>query len=61
MDGKSSKNSKSHRTAAMLFAFSGIIFIILSSISHILFLPIGIALFIIGIGFWQQSKKLSNS
>jgi len=56
MGGKSSENSKSYKTAALLFAISGIIFIILSGVSGIYFLPIGIALIIISILFWQRSK-----
>jgi len=56
MGEKSSENSKSYETAALLFAISGIIFIILSGVSGIYFLPIGIALIIISILFWQRSK-----
>ena len=42
----------------MFFAISGLIFIILSGVGRILFLPIGIALIIISILFWQRSKYL---
>ena len=63
MNSKTSKNSKSYRTAAILFSISGFIFIILSAVSGKVgvFLPIGIALVIISVGFWQYSKKLTNS
>jgi len=56
-----SKNSKSYKTAATLFLISGLIFIILSVITGKIgiYLPIGIALIIISIGFWQQSRKLT--
>jgi len=63
VNSKTSKNSKSYRTAAILFSISGFIFIILSAVSGKVgvFLPIGIALVIISIAFWQYSKKLTNS
>jgi len=63
VNSKTSKNSKSYRTAAILFSISGFIFIILSAVSGKVgvFLPIGIALVIISFGFWQQSKKLMDS
>ena len=59
---ESSKSYKSYRTSAILFMISGFIFIILSVFSGKIgvFLPIGIALVIISIGFWQRSKKLTN-
>ena len=60
MSSKSSENSKSYKSTAMLFALSGIIFIILSIVSGIYFLPIGIALFIISILSWQRSKYLEK-
>ena len=62
MDNKSSKNLKSYKTAATLFAISGLLFIIVSVVSGKVgvFLPIGIALGILSIGFWQRSKKLTN-
>ena len=53
-------NSKSFKTAAMLFAISGLIFIILT-VSAIYFLPIGIALIIISISFWQRSRYLEKN
>jgi len=55
-----SKNYKSYRNSAILFMISGIVFIILS-ISKIYFLPIGIALVIIGIGIWQQSRNVKKN
>ena len=63
VNSKTSKNSKSYRTAAILFSISGFIFIILSAVSGKVgvFLPIGIALVIISFGFWQQNKKLMDS
>jgi len=62
MNNKLSKNSKSYKTAAILFSISGSIFIILSVVSGKIgvFLPVGIALVIISIVFWQSSKKLTN-
>ena len=50
------KNRKSYRTSALLFMISGIIFIILAIIK-IYFLPIGIALFIVGVVIWQRSRN----
>jgi membrane-bound ClpP family serine protease len=54
VNSKPSKNSKSYKNAAILFSISGFIFIILSVVSGKIgvFLPIGIALVIISIGFW---------
>jgi membrane-bound ClpP family serine protease len=62
MNNKLSKNSKSYKTAAILFSISGSIFIILSVVRGKIgvFLPVGIALVIISIVFWQSSKKLTN-
>ena len=62
MSSKPSKNSKSYKTAATLFSISGLIFIIVGVVSGKVgvFLPIGIALGILSIGFWQRSKKLTN-
>jgi len=61
MSSGSSKNSKSYRTAAILFAISGLLFIIVTAVSSdIVFLPVGIALIIISIVFWQHSRKLTN-
>jgi len=57
-----SKNPKSYRTAAILFSISGVLFIIVTAISgRIAFLPVGIALVIISIVFWQQGKKLTDA
>ncbi len=62
MNNKPPKNSKSYKTAAILFSISGSIFIILSVVIDKIgvFLPVGIALVIISIVFWQNSKKLTN-
>jgi hypothetical protein len=57
-----SKNPKSYRTAAILFSISGVLFIIVTAISgRIAFLPVGIALVIISIVFWQQGRKLTDA
>ena len=56
-----SKNSKSYKTAAILFSISGLLFIIATIIGgYIVFLLVGIVLIIISIVFWQQSKNLTN-
>jgi hypothetical protein len=56
-----SKNLKAYKTAAILFSISGLLFIIVTVVSsNIVFLPIGIALVIISIVFWQHGKKLTN-
>jgi len=61
MSSESSKNLKSYKTAAILFSISGLLFIIVTVVSsNIVFLPVGIALVIISIVFWQQGKKLTN-
>jgi membrane-bound ClpP family serine protease len=58
-----SKNYKSYRTSAILFLISGIVFICLSIIPDriAIFLPIGIALLIIGMGIWQKSRKIKEN
>jgi len=63
MSSEPSKNLKSYKTGATLFSISGIIFIIISAVSGKIgiFLPIGIALIILSIVFWQYGKKLVNS
>ena len=61
MSSESSKNIKSYKTAAILFSISGLLFIIVTAVSkNIVFLPVGIALIIISIVFWQHGKKLTN-
>ena len=61
MSSESSKNLKSYKIAAILFSISGLLFIIVTAVSsNIVFLPIGIALVIISIVFWQQGKKFTN-
>jgi hypothetical protein len=62
MSDNPSKNPKSYRTAAILFSISGVLFMIVTAISgRIAFLPIGIALVIISVAFWQQGRKLTNA
>ena len=62
MSSESSKNLKSYKIAAILFSISGLLFIIVAAISSkVVFLPVGIALVIISIVFWQQGKKLTNA
>ena len=55
------KNAKRWRTAAIFYSIGGIIFIIVGAIGGRIgvFLPIGIALVILSIAFWQRSKKPS--
>jgi len=61
MSSEPSKNLKAYKTAATLFSISGLLFIIVTAVSSkIFFLPVGIALIIISIVFWQQGKKLTN-
>jgi uncharacterized membrane protein len=52
--------AKRFRTAAIFYSFGGIIFIIIGAVGDRIgvFLPIGIALVILSIAFWQRSKKL---
>ena len=63
MSSKPSKNSKSYKTAAIFFSIGGLIFIIAGVVGGKIgtFLPIGIALVILAIAFWQQSKKLTKN
>ena len=63
MSSKSPKNSKRYRMAATFFLISGLLFIIVAIVSGKIgnFLPVGIALAIISIGFWQRSKKLADN
>jgi len=61
MNSEPPKNLKAYRTGAILFSISGLLFIIVTVVSrNIVFLPVGIALIIISILFWQQGKKLTN-
>ena len=61
MSSEPSKNLKNYKTAAILLSISGLLFIIVAVISSkIFFLPVGIALAIISIVFWQHGKKLTN-
>jgi hypothetical protein len=62
MSSEPSKNLKAYKTAAILFSISGLLFIIVAVVSsNIVFLPVGIALVIISIVFWQQGKKFTNA
>ena len=62
MSSEPSKNLKAYKTAAILFSISGLLFIIVTVVSsNIVFLPVGIALVIISIVLWQQSKKFTNA
>jgi hypothetical protein len=63
MSIKTSSNSKSYRIAAILFSISGLIFIIVGVVSSKIgiYLPIGIVLGILSIGFWQRSEKLIDN
>jgi len=62
MSSEPSKKLEAYKTAAILFSISGVIFIIEAAVSSKIgvFLPVGIALVIISIVFWQHSKKLTN-
>ena len=61
MGSEPSKNLRSHKTAAIFFLVGGLLFIIVAVISSkIFFLPVGIALVIISIVFWQHGKKLTD-
>ena len=53
-------SAKSYKTAAVLFALSGFVFLMLSALGDRigLFLAVGIALVILSINFWRLSKKL---
>jgi drug/metabolite transporter (DMT)-like permease len=63
MSSEPSKNLKAYKTAAILFSISGVIFIVEAAVNREIgaFLPVGIALVIISIVFWQHSKKLTNA
>jgi hypothetical protein len=63
MSSKSPKDSKAYKTAATLFAISGLLFIIVGVVGGKIgiFLPVGIALVIISIVIWQHSKKLTDN
>jgi len=54
--------AKRMRTAATLFIISGLLLIIAGAIGDKIgvFLPIGIALIIVSMSFWQYSKKATN-
>ena len=58
-----SKNSKSYKTAATLFSISGLLFIILAMVTGKIgiYLPIGIALVVISMGFRQRSRKPTDN
>ena len=56
------KEAKRMRTAAILFSISGLLLFIVGAIGGRIgvFLPIGIALIIVSMSFWQYSKKATN-
>ena len=61
MSSEPSKNLKAYKTAAILFAISGFLFMIVTAVSsNIIFLPVGVALVIISVVFLQQGKKITN-
>ena len=56
---ESSKSYKSCRTSVILFIISGILLIIIGLVGDkIYLLPIGIALVIVSLVIWQQSRKI---
>ena len=62
MSNHPSKNPRAHRTAAILFSISGLLFIIVFAISgNMAFLPIGIAMFVISVALWQHGRKLADA
>ena len=60
---KLSTRSKAFRTAAIMFSISGLIFITLAIVAGEIgaFLPVGIALLVISIVYWQLSRKPLNN
>jgi hypothetical protein len=50
---------RSYRAAAILFSTSGAIFLVLAAVGREVgaFLPIGIALIVLSMGFWKRSRK----
>ena len=56
------KLPESYRAAAILYSLSGIIFIVVAAVSGkvAIFLPVGIALFVLSMVFRQHSRKLTN-
>ena len=61
---KLSRSAKSYKAAAILFAISGLIFVVVGVVSIVAdktpsFLVIGIALVVISMGLWQQSRKMT--
>jgi hypothetical protein len=54
--GKQSENSKSYKTAAKFFAFSGCVLIIVGIVASKIgvYLPIGIALLIVSLTMWRH-------
>jgi len=63
MSNKSPEKSKPYKTAATLFLISGLLFIIVGVVSGKIgiFLPVGIALIIVSVVFWQHSRKLTDN
>jgi membrane-bound ClpP family serine protease len=62
MSSEPSKNVRAYKTAATLFLISGVVFIVEAAVTRKIgvFLPVGIALIIIGTVFLQHSKRLTN-
>ena len=63
MSSKSSRDVKSTKIAATCYLISGFIFVIVAAVSGKvgIYLPLGVALFIISICFWQHSKRLADN
>ena len=63
ISSESASNLKRYRMAAIFFLISGLLFIVVAVVSGKIgnFIPVGIALAIISIGFWQRSKKLIDN
>jgi hypothetical protein len=57
------REAKRMRTAAKLYSIGGLILIIVGAISGRIgvFLPIGIALVILSMAFWQHSRQPTNN
>jgi drug/metabolite transporter (DMT)-like permease len=57
------EEAKRWRTAAIFYSIGGLLFIIVGAIGDRIgvFLPIGIALVILSMAFWQHSKKPTDN
>jgi uncharacterized membrane protein len=63
---KPARDSKSYKTAAILFAISGLIFIVVGVINLVagnapIFLILGIAFVVISMVYRQQSRKMTDN